>query len=121
MWRVVCAFLLGCSLVIDPQPPVDAFVVSVDGPPDALADACGVERCNDLDDDCDGTVDEGEDGPLRQACYPFDEGEPGQGRCGAGVARCADGAYGLCEEATGPTPEQDNGIDDDCDGEVDED
>ena len=123
MWRVPCALLLGCSFVIDPRDPDrDALVVVI---PDAIADArqadaCGPERCNGADDDCDGVVDEGEGAPLRQACYPFDVGEPGVGRCAAGAAPCEDGAYGLCADAVGPTPEQDNDADDDCDGVTDE-
>ncbi|MFW5921209.1 MAG: hypothetical protein ACOCUS_05160 [Polyangiales bacterium] len=73
------------------------------------------ELCNGIDDDCDGTVDEGHDmdgdgftwcgsGDMdRQDCddndpdvYPAADGEPG------GTERC-------------------NGQDDDCDGEIDED
>ncbi len=121
MWRLPCALLFGCSLVIDSEgPDQDATLVRIDAARDAVADMCGVERCNGIDDDCDDVVDEGEGGPLQQACYPFDDGEPGTGVCTAGVAPCEEGAFGLCEDAVGPSPEQDNGLDDDCDGASDE-
>ncbi|MCA9559764.1 MAG: hypothetical protein KC583_14510, partial [Myxococcales bacterium] len=78
------------------------------------------ERCNDVDDDCDGRVDADADGPVQQACYPFDEGEPGVGLCVAGRSTCAAGAFGPCDGAAGPRAELPNTIDDDCDGQVDE-
>ena len=72
------------------------------------------EECNGADDDCDGRVDEG---GLWEACYDFDEGAPGVGRCVAGRRACGDL---LCAGQRGPADEVCNGDDDDCDGEVDE-
>ena len=75
--------------------PVDAAVV--DGPvdaPDAGIDACvpapGGERCNGVDDDCDGDVDE--DFPtLGDACD------------GADLDQCADDVVVCAGDGTGPT------------------
>ncbi len=77
--------------------------------------AAGQERCNDIDDDCDGLTDEG-----------FDLGAPctaGQGVCARpGAAVCADnGLIGCDAEAGDPAPETCDGRDEDCDGAVDED
>ncbi|MBX3273028.1 MAG: exo-alpha-sialidase [Sandaracinaceae bacterium] len=64
------------------------------------------ETCNNLDDDCDGVVDEG----ITMACSTA---------CGPGVRTCAAGSFGACS-ARVPTGEACNGLDDDCDGRVDE-
>ncbi len=109
--------LAGCSLVVDPTPPQDALVVGPVTDGVVIDAACPAEVCNGLDDDCDDLVDEA----LTQPCYPFDDGEPGVGACVAGESTCDDGTYGLCEGAVGPEPEiPEDGIDQDCDGLVDE-
>ncbi len=77
----------------------------------------GAERCNGLDDDCDGLTDDGF--MTGQAC-------DGRGECGAGVIECA-ADFGLrCSTEPGGSrdqsrPERCNGRDDACDGETDED
>ena len=74
------------------------------------------ERCNDVDDDCDGLVDE-----------EFEVGVPctnGIGQCGViGQANCTEDELGVrCSAAVRePRTENCNDIDDDCDGTVDED
>ena len=68
------------------------------------------ELCNDVDDDCDGAVDE----DLRQGCGT-DVGE-----CVAGVTTCGGGAWGACVGEVGPADEVCNGLDDDCEGVVDD-
>ncbi len=72
----------------------------------------GVEACNARDDDCDGTIDEGD---------PEGGGSCGSatGECRTGINRCVDGAI-ACVGAVVPSTELCNGNDDDCDGDVDE-
>ncbi|MGK0360085.1 MAG: Notch-like protein [Bradymonadia bacterium] len=79
-----------------------------------------LEQCNGRDDDCDGAPDRVDGVAITQPCYPFDDGDPGVGRCRAGRSICTAGEYGLCDEAVGPRDEVDNDQDDDCDGAVDE-
>jgi hypothetical protein len=77
----------------------------------------GSEVCNGLDDDCDGSTDEG----LATGA-PCD----GMGQCGMGVLEC-NGAGGVqCSTEPGGSSNQAiselcNGLDDDCDGDADED
>lgn len=70
------------------------------------------EMCNGVDDDCNGTTDEG------CPCDPGDEQPCGldEGACESGTQRCVDGMWSACEGGTGPTTELCNGVDDDCDG-----
>jgi MYXO-CTERM domain-containing protein len=80
----------------------------------------GAETCNTLDDDCDNQTDE-----LSRACYTFGSGcnlNTGvcQGFCQIGVQVCSGNAFGACQNQVGPGTEVCNGIDDDCDGTVDD-
>ncbi|MFT5357699.1 MAG: hypothetical protein ACI9KE_004936 [Polyangiales bacterium] len=71
--------------------------------------------CDALDNDCDGTTDEGctcEEGAT-QSCG-LDAGA-----CMPGVQTCADGGWGACDGELGPMGESCNGIDDNCDGTTD--
>ncbi len=76
-----------------------------------------VERCdNDIDDNCDGQINEGcscKDGDV-QLCG-VDLGE-----CESGSVVCKDGTWPVCFPKTVPTTEVCNGLDDNCDGQVDE-
>ncbi|MAG60235.1 hypothetical protein CL619_00460 [archaeon] len=68
--------------------------------------------CDNVDDNCNGQIDEG----ARQVC---DTGL--LGLCAEGGQTCTDGAWNACEQRKQAQGETCNGVDDDCDGEVDED
>ena len=71
----------------------------------------GEETCNGLDDDCNGSVDDGTSGA---ACFVTNQ----YGNC-PGTLSCVDGKSAC--QGDEAEKEQCNGKDDDCDGEVDED
>ena len=67
------------------------------------------ETCNGQDDDCDGLVDE-------------DQGSVtcGKGVCLHTVEKCVDGELTICDPTLGASPESCDGLDNDCNGLVDE-
>jgi len=72
-----------------------------------------VEVCNDIDDDCDGTVDNNISGTG------FDCGTGYLGVCAQGQLQCKGGKVD-CFPIVPSSGEKCNGLDDDCDGTVDE-
>ena len=132
------------SLCGDPGERVcDGVDDNCDGEIDeGLLNACGTcgaaptETCNGIDDDCDGPIDEGGvcagcvpdpeicDGIDNDCDMAIDEGltricGTDTGACTTGVETCSAGAWGSCT-GTGPTAESCNGLDDDCDGVIDQ-
>lgn len=74
------------------------------------------EVCNNVDDDCDGLVDDG----VSRACYGFAAATRGVGNCREGLETCSLGTFsGNCVGQVGPSTELcGNVIDEDCDGVV---
>ncbi len=102
-----------------PPPPADGSAApdapsgGDAGAPDATAPPA--ERCNSLDDDGDGTVDE--DWPeLGHPCDGDDDD-----LCARGTWFCDELGTDLACRGDAPWPERCNGDDDDCDGLTDED
>jgi hypothetical protein len=70
------------------------------------------EYCNNIDDNCDGQVDEGTLPGIGVSCGTT------LGNCRAGVTQCVAGHI-ICSTTTMPGVETCNGLDDNCDGVVD--
>lgn len=76
------------------------------------------EICNGKDEDCDGEIDE--DLEIID-CYPGSKDTLGVGTCKKGTQKCVDGKPTLCSGAITPQEEiPDDGLDNDCNGKVDE-
>jgi hypothetical protein len=71
------------------------------------------EVCNGIDDDCDGLIDNGNPGGGMSCGYN------NVGACKLGSLVCTSGAL-LCVGMTGPTQDVCDGIDNDCNGVVDD-
>ncbi len=66
------------------------------------------EKCDGVDNDCNGSIDDGLNG---QPCIVPN----GKGECAKGTLTCIGGS-GLCQSATTPKPEICDGLDNDCSG-----
>jgi len=72
------------------------------------------EVCDNLDNDCDGSVDES----LTQYCYTGSTGTDGVGVCHGGNQTCTAGAWGACVGEVIPSAEVCDGLDNDCDSNI---
>ncbi len=80
------------------------------------------EHCNGVDDNCNGTTDEGcscDDGDS-QPCYGGPAGTEGVGPCKGGTQSCVAGQWGDCVGQVLPSAEVCDNEDNDCDGAEDD-
>jgi sugar lactone lactonase YvrE len=87
------------------------------------------ENCDQLDNNCDGRIDEGcqcKDDDT-QSCYTKGAGCVKNGSsfscsapCVAGTQKCVNGRWGSCDGEVGPQTEMCDGVDNDCNGKVDD-
>ncbi|TVQ95566.1 MAG: hypothetical protein EA398_17455 [Deltaproteobacteria bacterium] len=72
--------------------------------------------CDGLDNDCNGIVDH-----VERPCYSGPPETRGVGECSDGLEMCINGAWlGDCAGETLPEPEQCDGLDNDCNGIIDD-
>ena len=79
------------------------------------------ETCDGLDNNCNGSVDEGIANSTAIVCYEGPEGTMAVGECRAGIRYCTDGGFDVpCDGQVLPTAEICDNLDNNCNGEVDE-
>jgi hypothetical protein len=88
----------------------------------AAEDSCTQTGENTGDEDCDGQFDEGCACSVGTTCYTGSPPETKtQAPCHSGIQACSDATHGTCTNEVTPQPETcaNTGVDDDCDGELD--
>ncbi|GEM_PF-2674593 len=112
-----------CSVGVGACQSSGTTVCTENGPVcNAVAGTPSTEVCDGIDNNCNGQIDEGEVCQTNQ-CDPSRIGEPcvvGAGACqGSGFLTCVEGSL-VCDASAGsPSAEICDGIDNNCDGSID--
>jgi hypothetical protein len=106
--------LMACACPSPCVPPGYAAMGGDCAPMDPSRHPGAMEQCNGLDDNCNGTVDEPPVADVGTACV-----DGGLGLCGPGTLDCTLGRL-TCRSTYLPTLDVCDGIDNNCDGRVDE-
>jgi len=121
---IVSLVLLPACISVYPIPELpdagnDAYADAAPGDDDVNCHAT-LEQCNNVDDDCDGEIDD----HLEQTCYSGPPETENVGECKSGWSFCLEGQRTGCAFEILPRPPESgfelcDGLDSDCDGCID--